>query len=160
MTCQQAKDTTTCLGGLLQPLLILRCIWDNIAMDFIYGLALSKGFSVIFIVVDGLSKYGHFMVLGVGYMSTVAKEVFINNIVKLHGILRSIVSDRDRAFINHFWQHLFQLMGMTLAMPSIYYPQYDGQTEDLNKWMDLYLRCFTSENPEGWPNLLPWSELW
>jgi len=73
----------------------------------------------------------------------------MNQIVKLHGIPKSITSDRDKVFTSQFWKNLFQLQGTTLAMSSAYHPQTDGQSEVLNKCLEMFLRCFTFENPKG-----------
>ena len=91
-------------------------------MDFIVGLPLSKGLSVIFVVADRLSKFGHFMPLKADFSRSKVAEVFIQNMVKLHGVPKTIVSDRDKAFLSHFWRHLFQAMGTTLFMSSAYHP--------------------------------------
>lgn len=106
--CQQAKVKQALPAGLLQPLPIPLHVWDDIAMDFVTCLPLSHGFSTIMVVVDKLSKFGHFIPLKAQYTSKTVAEVFINNIVKLYGIPRSIVSDRDGVFISSFWQHLFK----------------------------------------------------
>lgn len=71
-------------------------------MDFIVALPTSKGFTVIFVVVDRLSKFGHFIPLKVNFTSELVAEVFIQHIVKLHAIPKSIVSDRDITFISKF----------------------------------------------------------
>ncbi|PNX93307.1 Ty3/gypsy retrotransposon protein [Trifolium pratense] len=158
--CQQAKVSNTLPSGLLQPLPIPQQVWKDIAMDFITGLPIVNGFSVIMVVVDRLTKYAHFLTLKAYYSSKTVAEAFMSNIVKLHGMPRSIVSDRDKVFTSAFWQHLFKLQGTTLAMSSAYHPQTDGQSEILNKCLEMYLRCFTYENPKGWVKALPWSEFW
>lgn len=158
--CQQAKVSNTLPSGLLQPLPIPQQVWEDIAMDFITGLPIVNGLSVIMVVVDRLTKYAHFLALKADYSSKTVAEAFMSNIVKLHGMPRSIVSDRDKVFTSAFWQHLFKLQGTTLAMSSAYHPQTDGQSEVLNKCLEMYLRCFTYENSRGWVKALPWSEFW
>lgn len=97
--CQRAKSLTTHPAGLLQPLPIPQQIWQDISMDFIVGLPVSKGNSVIFVVINRLSKYGHFMALRSNFNSHIVVEAFITHVVKLHGVPRSITSDRVRTFM-------------------------------------------------------------
>ena len=130
-------------------------IWDDIALDFITGLTSSKGCTVIFVVVNQLSKYGQ-----ADFSSVSVVEVFITNVVKLHGLPQIIVSDRDKVFTSKFCQHLLQWMGTTLALSSAYDPQSNGQLEALNKCLEMYLWCFVSKHPKQWVELLPWAELW
>nr|KYP54676.1 Retrovirus-related Pol polyprotein from transposon 17.6 [Cajanus cajan] len=158
--CQQAKVEQALPAGLLQPLPIPQHVWDDISLDFITNLPISNGFSTIMVVVDRLSKFGHFIPLKAVYTSKVVADTFINNIIKLYGVPKSIVSDRDRIFISSFWKHLFKAQGTTLAMSSSYHPQSDGQTENLNKTLEMYLRCFVFDNPKGWCSMLPWAQFW
>ncbi|GAU31857.1 hypothetical protein TSUD_114680 [Trifolium subterraneum] len=160
LVCQQAKSSNVAPAGLLQPLSIPLQIWDDISMDFIIGLPPSNGFTVIMVVVDRLSKYGHFTPLKADFTSLKVAEAFIHNVVKLHGFPKSIVSDRDKVFTSSFWQHLFKLSGTTLAMSSAYHPQSDGQTEAVNKCVEMYLRCFVGQAPQKWSKLLDWAEFW
>jgi hypothetical protein len=160
LICQQAKASNTLPSSLLQQLPIPQQVWEDIAMDFITGLPNYGGLTVIMVVVDRLTKYAHFIPLKADYSSKVVAEVFMNQIVKLHGIPKSIVSDRDKVFTSSFWQNLFKLQGTTLAMSSAYHPQSDGQSEILNKCLEMYLRCFTYENPKSWVKALPWAEFW
>jgi len=127
LICQQAKSSTTSPAGLLQPLPIPQQIWEDLAMDFIVGLPPSYGFSVIMVVIDRLSKYAHFCTLKADYSSKHEAEAFMQSIVKLHGMPKSIVSDRERVFTSNFWQQLCKLSGTTLAMSTAYHPQSDGQ---------------------------------
>jgi hypothetical protein len=72
-------------------------------MDFIEGFPRINGKLVILTIVDRLSKYAHFILLGHPYFATSVARAFFDNIVCLHGIPISIVSDRDAMFTSTFW---------------------------------------------------------
>ena len=97
--CQQAKVEQALPAGLLQPLPIPQRIWEDIAMDFITHLPSSHDYSTILVVVDRLSKFAHFIPLKAEFTSKSMANAFIVNIVKMHGFLKTIVSDQDRVFI-------------------------------------------------------------
>lgn len=158
--CQQAKLSHLHPAGLLQPLPIPNRIWEDIAMDFIIGLPQVRNYSVILVVVDRLSKYGHFIPLPANFSSQTVAEAFLQQIIRLHGIPRTIVSDRDKSFTSGFWRHLMKLQGTTLCLSSAYHPQSDGQSEILNKCLEMYLRCFVHDYPRQWLKFLPWAEFW
>ena len=80
-------------------------------MDFITGLPKSQGYDVILVVVDRLTKFVHFMPLSHPYTAAKVAQVFMIGVFKLHGLLRSIMSDRDVAFTSTFWKELFKLQG-------------------------------------------------
>lgn len=106
---------------------------------------MSKGYSVIMMVIDKFNKYSHFVPLSHPYTAVNIAQQFIDHILKLHGIPQSMVSDRDAVFTSLFWKEIFRLSGTQLLMSSAYQPQTDGQTTAMNKWLEGYLRCFTSD---------------
>ncbi|MCH96095.1 hypothetical protein A2U01_0017078, partial [Trifolium medium] len=155
---QREKHSATTPGGLLQPLPIPNAVWEDLSIDFITGLPKSKGYEAVLVVVDRLSKYSHFILLKHPYNAKTIAELFVKEIVRLHGIPSSIISDRDPIFMSHFWMELFKLQGTNLKMSSAYHPETDGQTEMINMCLEGYLRCFASEQPKSWSHWLPWAE--
>lgn len=91
-------------------------------MDFVEGYPKVGGKSVVLTVVDRCSKYGRFIVLGHPYMAISIARVFFDNIVRLHGLPCSIVSDRDPVFTSAFWTKLFRLAGDQLHLSSAFHP--------------------------------------
>jgi hypothetical protein len=91
VVCQQVKTSNTLPAGLLQPLPIPSQVWDYVAIDFITGLPLSYGYTTILVVIDRLSEYARFLPMKTDYTSKSVAEIFMHNIVKLHGMPKSIV---------------------------------------------------------------------
>ena len=96
--CQRAKTSSLLPMGLLQPLPILESVWDDITMDSIEGLPSSHGKNSIMVVVDRLSKYAHFTALTHPYTAKTVATTFVEGVVKLHGLPKSIITDRDAVF--------------------------------------------------------------
>ena len=78
------------------------------------------------------------------------ENFFLENIQKLHGTSKVIVSDHDPIFTSHFWKDLFSCFGTQLAHISSYHPQSYGKIEVVNKCLEGYLRCFTLEKQSQW----------
>jgi hypothetical protein len=110
------------------------------------------------VVVDRFSKAAHFGMLPTHHTASKVADLFAKMVCKLHGMPKSIISDRDPIFVSRFWQQLFQLSGTKLRMSTAYHPQTDGQTEIVNKALQQYLRCFVHNTPKSWGDYLHWAE--
>jgi len=158
--CQQVKHLNSHPAGLLQPLPIPEGAWQDLSMDFIEGLPKSEGYEVILVVVDRFTKYAHFITVKHPFTApTIARAVF-DNVIKLHGMPKTIVSDRDKVFTSVFWKELFRLLGTTLMFSSAYHPQTNGQTERVNQCLEMYLRCLVYDTPKKWKSMLAQEEFW
>lgn len=159
-TCQQSKYLPQKPMGLLQPLPIPSQVWEDISMDFITHLPQISGKSMIWVIIDRLSKYAHFVALPGQFSATTLAPIFLTEIYRLHGMPKTIVSDRDSVFVSTFWGELFRLHGTKLAFSSAYHPQTDGQTEVTNRILETYLRCLVGDSPHLWVRYLPLAEYW
>jgi len=102
------------------------------------------------VVIDRLSTFSYFIPLLAHHTAQMVAEALTHNVLKIHGIPHSIISNRDKIFTSTFWQHLFKFQGTTLAMSS----------KVLNRCLEMYLRCFTQQNPKLWYKLLLWVAYW
>lgn len=158
--CQQMKSSSTLPSGLLLPLPIPEMVFEDIRLDFITCLPGSKGKGTIMIVVDRLSKYGHFIPLEATFSTLSIAEAFVIYVFKLHDPPRTIITNRDPRFLRSFWKELNGLQDTSLAISTTYHPQTDWQSESLNKCVEQYLRCFVAGSPHTWVSILPWEDFW
>jgi transposase InsO family protein len=156
--CQRNQGENIHPAGLLQPLPIPTQVWTDVSMDFIDGLPTSHEKDVILVVIDRLSKYAHFLPLSHPYTASTVAQIFLDQIFKLHGLPKSIVSDRDKVFTSNFWRDLFRLSGTDLLLSSTYHPQTDGQTEVMNRSLEGYLRSVVGDRDWlRWLSLAEWA---
>lgn len=146
--CKQAKTSNLSPTGLLQNFPIPSQVWEHVTMDFIEGLPRSEGVDTILVVVDRLTKFGHFVALKHPFTTFQVAEKFVREIVRLHGFSTTIVSDRDKVFMSVLWREMFRLQHTHLLRSTAYHPQTDGQSEVVNKTLETYLRCFVNGQPK------------
>jgi len=121
-TCQRYKSEHLHPAGLLLPLPVPTAVWTDIGLDFVEALPKVRGKSVILTVVDRFSKYCHFIPLAHPYSAESVAQAFFADIVRLHGMPQSMVSDRDPIFTSTFWRELMRLMGAKLHMTTAFHP--------------------------------------
>lgn len=127
--CLDVKAECKHLGGLLHPIVILKWKWEVISMDFIIGLLRTlKQHDSIMVVVDRLSKVAHFILMKTTYSASEVAHVFIRERVRLNGVTKKFLSDKDAKFTSKFWKELFPGLGTKLTFSTTYHPQTDGQT--------------------------------
>ena len=142
LTCQQVKAEFQRPSGLLQPLEIPNWKWEGISMDFVDGLPKSqRGNESIWVIVDRLTKSAHFIPVSVYRNADHLAKLYIREVVRLHGIPISIVSDRDSIFVSEFWESFQRAMGTKLELSTAYHPESDGQTERVNLVLEDMLRA-------------------
>jgi len=104
--CKRVKASHLRSAGLLQPLTIPSGKWEDISMDFIVGLPkTSKGYDSIWVIVDRLTKSAHFLPIKTIYRAQHYAELYISRILSLHGVPKTIISDRGTQFVARFWEH-------------------------------------------------------
>lgn len=158
-SCQLNKARNTKPAGLLQPLNIPGRRWESISMDFIVELPLSnQGNDSVMVAVDRLTKMTHMAPIKSNITAPEVAELFVREVVRLHGWPTSIVSDRDPLFLSEFWHQLHRMFGAQLRMSSAYHPQTDGQTERMNRTIEDVLRHYIGPFQSNWEQLLPMAE--
>jgi hypothetical protein len=114
-TCRRVKADHLRPARSLQPLSIPESKWENMCRDFIMGLpCTSRGYNLIGVIVDHLTKSAHFVSVSTTYMVQQYAELYLSHIVRYHGIPRTIISDRGSIFVEWFWEQLHDCLGIHL----------------------------------------------
>lgn len=159
-TCNRCKHENVAYTGLLQPLPIPDQAWSSVSMDFIEGLPKSERNDNILVVVDRFSKFAHFIGLAHPYIDQEVAKAYLDWVVALHEVPRTIVIDRDKIFTSVFWKEVMRSIGTKLNMSTTFHPQSDRQIEKVNQSLETYLRCVCILQPKGWHRWLVLAQWW
>ena len=128
-------------------------------MDFVVGLPKTMGkYDSIWVIVDRLTKSAHFILVKVTYNAEKLAKLYISEIVRLHGVPLSIISDRGTQFTSMFWRTLHAKLGTRLDLSTAFHPQTDGQSERTIQVLEDMLRECVIEFGGHWENFLPLAE--
>ena len=156
MVCQKGKVEHQVPSGLLQPIRIPEWKWDRITMDFVVGLpSTGRNHDSVWVVVDRLTKTTHFLPVRTDYSLDKLAELYIKEIIRLHGILISIISDRDPRFTSRLWGKLQEALGTRLNFSTAFHPQTDGQSKIVIQVLEDMLRSCVIDYEGCWDRHIP-----
>ena len=156
LVCQQVKAEHQRPAGFLQPLSIPEWKWEHITMDFVTRLPRTLGGdNAIWVIVDRLTKSAHFLPMKVNFSMDRLASLYIKEIVRMHGVPVSIVSDRDPRFTSRFWHSLQKALGTKLSFSTAFHPQTDGQSERVIQVLEDLLRACALDLKGNWDDCLP-----
>ena len=156
LVCQEVKAERQKPSRLLQPLPIPEWKWEHITMNFVFKLPRTqRRHDGIWVIVDRLTKSAHFLAVKETFSLQRLAELFIREIVRLHGVPVSIVSNRNACFTSKFWRSLQQALGTKLHFSTAFHPQTDGQSERTIQTLEDMLRSCVMQFKGNWDSHLP-----
>ena len=156
--CQANKTNTQRPVGLLHPLPIPNRPWGLIGMDFIGPFPKSKGYDYPKVVICRLTSMVHLTPVKTTITASELASLYVKEIVRLHGLPDTIVSDRDSKFTSKFWSEVHRILGTKLLMSTAFHPQTDGASERANRSVGQILRTVIRPDQSDWVDQLPMTE--
>jgi hypothetical protein len=155
LVCQKVKVEQIHPTSLLQPFPIPKWKWEVVTMDFITKLPrIAKQHDSIMVVVDKLTKDSHFIPVKSTYKEPHIAEIYMHEVDKLHGVPKTIVSDRDFKFTLNFWKGILKGFGTSLNLSIAYHPKSYGQTERVNQVIEDMMRMYVMDKISKWEDYL------
>ena len=151
------KDLNRKPSGLLRSLPIPDRLWQSIGRDFMGPLPISNGHDYLLVVINRFTSEVHLIPTTTWVTAKEVAWLFLKEIVQLHGVPESIVSDCDAKFTSIFWK-LHRLLGAKLLMSTAFHPQTDGATKRANRSIMQVLRTLICNDQKDWDKRCPAAE--
>ena len=158
MVCLSARGNYTAPKGLLHPLPLAKRPWESIGMDFIGPFPEVDGYNYLWVIICRMTVMVHLIPINTKTTASELSWIYMREVVRLHGLPSSIVSDRDSKFTSKWWKELHRLMGSKLLMSTAFHPQTDGVTERANRSIGQMLRAAVKPNQRDWVEKAPMIE--
>jgi transposase InsO family protein len=129
--------------------------WESIGMDFIGPFPEVDGFNYLWVVICRLSLMVHLIPINTKTMATQLSSIYMREVVRLHGLPLSIMSDWDPKFMSKWWHELYRIMGTKLLMSMSFHPQTDGITERANRSIGQIFRAVIDPDQRDWVKKSP-----
>ncbi|KAH0722658.1 hypothetical protein KY290_005316 [Solanum tuberosum] len=140
--CQQVKVQHQSPGGLAQNIELLEWKWEMINMDFITCLPRSRRqHDSIWVIVDRMTKSSHFLPVKTTHSVEDYAKLYLQEVVRLHGVLVSIILDRGAQFTAQFWKSFQKGLGSKVNLSTAFHPQTDGQAKSTIQTLEDMLRA-------------------
>jgi len=152
--CQRMKNRTEEVVGKLKLSEVLEKPWTYLTVDFIIKLLVVAEKDTILVVCDKLSKIMHFVATTERTLAERLARLFRNNVWKLYGLPESVVLDRGPQFAAELTKELNKILGIETKLSTVFHPQMDEQTEQMNQELEQYLRFFVDYRQKDWPEWL------
>jgi len=156
--CQRMKNRMKLPVEKLKLSKVLERLWIYLMVDFITKLPLVAGKDVILVVCDRLSKIIHFVATTEEILMEGLARLFRDNIWKLHGLLESIISNREPQFAAKLMKELNRMLGIETKLLTAFHLQIDRQTKCINQKLEQYLWFFVDYRQKNWPEWLATAE--
>jgi len=154
ITCQATKTSNQRPQGLLHNLPIPTKPWSSVGMDFVGPFPMVDNYDYVWVVLCRLTSLVHLIPLRTTTTAAELAPIFMNHIVRLHGLPDTIVSDRDPKFTSKFWTELHRILGIKLAKSTAFHPQTNGASERMIRKVSQVLRTLVRPDQLDWPKHL------
>ena len=149
--CQRSKRRTVKVSGSNIPYPIADHPWEVVALDMKTGLPMTvRGHDAAWVFVDRLTRRGHVISCSKKITAQELARLFFDEVIRLHGVPRVIISDQDPRFTSMFWRELWRLVGTRLNVSTADHAATDGGSERYIGTISGMLRTYCNDNPNDW----------